>query len=152
MYDIYSILSFMCMFCRSLFVLDHCVVCSSSKYGFWSSIWYLQTLYMSVCILLLLSKVTNYIINMWFGEINYNIIGTNHVTFTSTLIDSRACGLYHDVLDIGSLLTRNLLSQGFLLVKLKTSYRPFCVGHHVLVNRYGISVLCMYIIRHCDWL
>ena len=84
---------------------------------------------------------------MWFGEINYNIIGTNHVTFTGILIDPRACCLYHDVL-----LTRNLLSQGFLLVKLKTSYRPLCVGHHVLVNRYGISVLCMYIMRHCDWL
>ena len=44
---------------------------------------------------------------MWFGEIDNNIIGTNHVTFTSTLIDPRACGgLYHDVLDVGSLLTR----------------------------------------------
>ena len=38
----YSIFSFMCMICRSLFVLlsfffyfDHCVVCSSSIYGFW---------------------------------------------------------------------------------------------------------------------
>jgi hypothetical protein len=83
---------------------------------------------------------------MWFGEIGNNIIGTNHVTFTSTLIDPRACGLYHDVLDIGSLLTRNLL------VKLKTSCQTFCVNHHVLVNRYGISVLSMYIMRHCDWL
>ena len=37
----------MCMFCRSLFVLlsfDHCVVCSSSVYGFWLHLWYLQTL------------------------------------------------------------------------------------------------------------
>jgi hypothetical protein len=41
-----SIFSFMCMFCRSLFVLllfsfGHCVVCSSI-YGFWLPIWYLQ--------------------------------------------------------------------------------------------------------------
>jgi hypothetical protein len=44
----YSIFSFMCMFCRSLFVLlyfffGHCVVCSSI-YGFWLPLWYLQTL------------------------------------------------------------------------------------------------------------
>ena len=37
------------MFCRSLFVhlyfsFDHCVVCSSSIYGFWLPLWYLQTL------------------------------------------------------------------------------------------------------------
>jgi len=88
---------------------------------------------------------------MWFGEIDNNIIGTNHVTFTSTVIVPRACDLYHDVLDIGSLLTRNLLSEGFLLVKLKTSYHTFCVGHHVLVNHYGISVLCMYIVIGHRW-
>ena len=47
--EYYSIYSFMCMFCRSLFVLlsfsfGHCVVCSSSIYGFWLPLWYLQTL------------------------------------------------------------------------------------------------------------
>jgi len=36
----YSIFSFMCIFCRLLFVLGyflfgHCIVCSSSIYGFW---------------------------------------------------------------------------------------------------------------------
>ena len=43
----YSIFNFMCMFCRSLFVFFsfvHCVVCSSSIYGFWLSLWYLQAL------------------------------------------------------------------------------------------------------------
>jgi hypothetical protein len=40
----YSIFSFMCMFCRSLFVLctfsfGHCVICSSSIYGFWLPLW-----------------------------------------------------------------------------------------------------------------
>ena len=45
-----SIFSFICMFCRSLFVLSSlffsfsCVVCSSSIYGFWLPLWYLQTL------------------------------------------------------------------------------------------------------------
>ena len=44
------IFSFICMFCRSLFVLlyfsfGHCVVCSSSIYGFWLlHLWYRQTL------------------------------------------------------------------------------------------------------------
>jgi fatty-acid desaturase len=63
----------MCMFCRSLFVLlyfffwplcclfffdirilitpfvsfGHCVVCSSSIYGFWLPLWYLQTLHIN---------------------------------------------------------------------------------------------------------
>jgi hypothetical protein len=43
----YSIFSFMCMFCRSLFVLfsfGHSNVCSSSIYRFWLPLWYLQTL------------------------------------------------------------------------------------------------------------
>ena len=49
----YSIFSFMCMFCRLLFVLlskilsfsfGHCVVCSSLIYRFWLPIWYLQSL------------------------------------------------------------------------------------------------------------
>jgi hypothetical protein len=53
---------------------------------------------------------------------------------------SRACGSYQDFLDIGLLLTRVLLNQGFLLVKLKSSLRKFYVRHHDLVDRYGISV------------
>jgi hypothetical protein len=40
----YPIFSFMCMFCRSLFVLctfsfGHCVIYSSSIYGFWLPLW-----------------------------------------------------------------------------------------------------------------
>jgi hypothetical protein len=43
------IFCFICMFCRSLlffctFSFGHCVVCSSSIYGFWLPFWYLQTL------------------------------------------------------------------------------------------------------------
>jgi hypothetical protein len=45
----YSIFSFMCMFCRSLFALlylcfGHCVVWPSSIYAFWLPFWYLETL------------------------------------------------------------------------------------------------------------
>jgi hypothetical protein len=42
----------------------------------------------------------------------------------------RACGSYQDFLDRGLLLTRKLLNQGFLLIKLKSSLRKFhCMIH-----------------------
>ena len=49
-------------------------------------------------------------------------------------------GSYLDFLDRGLLLTRKLLNQGFLLVKLKSSLRKFYGHHHDLVDLYGISV------------
>ena len=52
---------------------------------------------------------------------------------------SRACVSYHDFLDRGLLLTRKLLNQGFMMVKLKSSLRKFYGRHHNLVDRYGIS-------------
>ena len=61
--------------------------------------------------------------------------------FISPLIRySRAYGSYQDFLDRGLMLTRKLLNQGFLLVKLKASYRKFYGRHHDLVDRYGIPV------------
>ena len=53
---------------------------------------------------------------------------------------SRACGSYQDFLDRGLLLTRKLLIQGFLLIKLKSSLRKIYGRHHDLVDYYGISV------------
>ena len=53
---------------------------------------------------------------------------------------SRACGSYQDFLDRGLLQTRKLLSQGFLLIKLKSSLRKFYGLHHDLIDRYGISM------------
>ena len=44
---------------------------------------------------------------------------------------SRACGSYQDFIDRGLILTRKLLSQGFLFVYSR---------HHDLDDRYGISV------------
>jgi hypothetical protein len=67
----YSIFSFMCMFCRSLFVLlylffCHCIVYSSSIYGFWFPIWYLQTL-LATC-----ECYICYTIILWlFGRFKY---------------------------------------------------------------------------------
>ena len=43
---------------------------------------------------------------------------------------SRACGSYQGFLDRGLVLTRKLLNQGFLLVKLKSSLRKFYGRHH----------------------
>ena len=60
--------------------------------------------------------------------------------YISQLIQySRACGSYQDVLDRELLLTRKLLNQGFLFVKL-SSLRTFYNRHHDLIDRYGISV------------
>ena len=59
--------------------------------------------------------------------------------YISLLIQySRACGSCQDFLDRGLLLTRKLLNQGFLLVKLKSSLRKFYGHHHDLVDRYSI--------------
>jgi hypothetical protein len=41
---------------------------------------------------------------------------------------SRACGYYQNFLDRGWLLTRKVLNQGFLLVRLKSSLRKFTVA------------------------
>jgi hypothetical protein len=48
--------------------------------------------------------------------------------------------VYQYLIDRGLLLTRKLLDQGFLLVKLKSSLRKFYGHHHDIVDRYGISV------------
>ena len=52
-------------------------------------------------------------------------------------------GSYQDFLDRGLLLTRKLLNQGFLVVKLKSSFRKIYGRNHELINWYEISVLKM---------
>ena len=61
---------------------------------------------------------------------------------------SRACGSYQDVLDRRLLLTMKILNQGFLLVKLKSSFRKFYVRHHDLVDRDRISQICSTFRKH----
>jgi hypothetical protein len=53
---------------------------------------------------------------------------------------SRAWGSYQDFLDRRLLLTRKLLNQWFLLVKLKSSLGTFYRRHHDMVDCYGISL------------
>jgi hypothetical protein len=56
-----------------------------------------------------------------------------------------------DTRDRGLLLTRKLLNQGFLIVKLKPSLPKFYGRHHDLVDRYGISVSQMTTdVFHCN--
>jgi hypothetical protein len=72
---------------------------------------------------------------------SYILAAPAYEVYTSQLIRySRACGSYQDLLDRGLLLTRKLLNQEFLLVKLKSSLRKFYGRHHDLVDRYGIYV------------
>jgi hypothetical protein len=52
-------------------------------------------------------------------------------------VDQIACGSYHAFLDRWLLLTRKLLNQGFLVVKLKSSPRKFYGHHHELGNSYA---------------
>jgi hypothetical protein len=72
---------------------------------------------------------------------SYILAAPAYEVYISQLIRySRACGSYQDLLDRGLLLTRKLLNQEFLLVKLKSSLRKFYGRHHDLVDRYGIYV------------
>ena len=79
-----------------------------------------------------------------FPTVNFPFICGNipaYGVYISQLMQySRASGSYQDFLDRGLLLTRKLLNQGFLLVKLKSSLRKFYGRHHDLVDHYGISV------------
>ena len=67
----------------------------------------------------------------------------NGVYISQLIGYSRTCGSSQHSLYRGLLVTRKLLNQGFLLVKLKSLLRKLCGRHHDLVDRYGISVLQM---------
>jgi hypothetical protein len=82
-----------------------------------------------------------------FPIVNFPFICSNipaapaYGVYISQLIRySKDCGSYQHFLDRVLLLTRKLLNQVFLLVKLKSSLRTFYGRHHDLVDRYGISV------------
>ena len=56
----------------------------------------------------------------------------------------RACGSYYNFFDQGLLLTRKLLNQGFLVVKLKSSRKKKCSSrYHDLFYEYQVC-LCFY--------
>jgi hypothetical protein len=78
------------------------------------------------------------IVNFPFLCSNIPAVPAYGVYISQLIRYSRAYGSYQDFLDRGLMLTRKLLNQGFLLVKLKASYRKFYGRHHDLVDRYGI--------------
>ena len=80
------------------------------------------------------------ILNFPFTCSNIPVAPAYGIYISQMIRYSRACGSYQNFLDRGLLLTRKLLNQGFLLVKLKSSLRKFYGRHHDLVDRYGISV------------
>jgi hypothetical protein len=64
-----------------------------------------------------------------------------HRVYISQLIRySRACGSCRYFLDRGLLVTRKLLNEGFLAVKVMSPIRKFDSRHHNLVTIYGIYV------------
>ena len=68
-------------------------------------------------------------------------VASAYELYISQLIQySRACGSYQDFLDIWLLPTLKLLSQGFLLVKLKSSLRKFTLATMQLVTVTSICV------------
>jgi hypothetical protein len=82
-----------------------------------------------------------------FPIVNFSFICSNipaapaYGVYISQMIRySRACGSYQNFFVRWLLLTRKLLNQGFLLVKLKSSLRNFYGRRYDLVDRYGISV------------
>ena len=80
------------------------------------------------------------IVNFPFICSNFPAASTYGVYISQLIRYSRAYGSYQDFLDRGLLLTRKLLNQRFLLVKLKSSLRKFYGRHYDLIDRYGISV------------
>jgi hypothetical protein len=70
-----------------------------------------------------------------FQFIYSNILAHLHIEYISQMIRYfRACGSYHSFRYRGLLLTRKLLDQGMILIKLKSSHRIFYGRHHDLVK------------------
>ena len=80
------------------------------------------------------------IVNFPFTCSNIPVAPVYGIYISQQIRYSRFCGSYHDLLDRKLLLTRKLLHQWFLLVKLKSPLRKFYGGQHDLVKRYGTSV------------
>ena len=150
-----TLLLYVCFVDRCLsfctFSFGHCVVCSSSIYGFWLPLWYLQTLLIvnrhfeimdttdtdkSASYLDLHLKIDSErrfrtklydkrddfnfpIVNFPFIYSKIPAASAYRVYISQLIRYSRVCNSDQDFLDRGLLLTRKLLNQGLLLVKLK---------------------------------
>ena len=75
-------------------------------------------------------------------------IQNKRVCISQLIRYSKVVGSYNDIIDRGSLPTKGLLYQGFLVVQLKSSLRTINDCHHGLANIYGICMLS--IADHCN--
>jgi hypothetical protein len=81
------------------------------------------------------SYIATYIHQKW------QTVAPAYGVYISQLIrDSRDCVSYHTFIDRGLRLPWKLLSQWYILVKLKSSLRRLYGLHHDFVNRYEIHV------------
>ena len=81
------------------------------------------------------------IVNFPFLSSNIPYAPAYGVYVSQLICYSRACGEYHDVLlDRASRLSRKLQKQGYVAPRLLSLLKQFYERHHVLVDRYEISV------------
>jgi hypothetical protein len=123
-------LIFCVVFCRSVFVL------------FWFSFGRCVVFFFDLRILITLC----YLQALWNTcDFSYFICSNisaspAYVVYISQSIQYyRTWGYYHDFLDKWILLTRKLLNQGFLVVKLKSPLQQYYGRHHDVINLYGVS-------------
>ena len=87
------------------------------------------------------SQMVRRLMDLWARWTKTNEVPDGQTTEGPLMIQySRSCISYQDLLDRGLLLTRKVLNQCFLLVKLESSLRKLYDRHHDLVDHYGISV------------
>jgi len=79
------------------------------------------------------------IVNFQFICSNIQVASIYGVYISQLIWYFRICGSYYDFLDRLLQITRKLLNQEFLVVKVKSSLRKFYARHHDLVGRYGVS-------------
>ena len=80
------------------------------------------------------------LVNFPFICCNIRTTSAYGVYFSQLIRYSRDCDSYRDFIDRGMLLTKKLLNQALLVVKIKSPLRKFYGRRHDLVNRYGIFV------------
>ena len=83
------------------------------------------------------------IVNFPFTDSNIPAAPAYGVYISQLIRYARACCDYNDFLERTRLLTTKLLSQGFIVHRLKSSLQKFYGRHHELVDRYGVSVSTM---------
>jgi len=80
------------------------------------------------------------IVKFLFVSSNIPVSPTYGVYISQLIRYSRTYAKYSYFLDITQLLTKELLMQGYVTLRLKSSLHKFYGRHHDLVDRYEISI------------